>query len=350
MACRECHLAKVKCDNTQHPCVRCAKRSLKCVPHLSRQGHGRKERRPHRAADEQVCTKKAKVERLEDDVSNHTWKLGPGHYGLHYVIRLWLSYALTRRSISLLGKACGLASKSGITMDELLSGEHPFGDDSTSYMEKILLQPVAKQVVVGPRILLEELPMDLRQAMDLCNHPPGLGERINRDDRWIIVSKRVRGIMQFYVSAAFERDIVSWETINKTFKENKKAVKDLWLTGMDEHLKWTQGWIHQVSLHNVQGIAPCATRAPAAKLRLAVGEVVEVECLACLKIVNLEEGYICNEYFRPREEIQSSSKPITTEGGTEADNTPSAESLWDSLDEFLWTDDLEELRSLLGAG
>ena len=159
MACRECHLAKVKCDNTQHPCVRCAKRSLKCVPHLSRQGHGRKERRPHRAADAKVSTKKAKVERLEDDVSNHTWKLGPGHYGLHYVIRFWLSMSITRRSIPLLGKACGLASKSGITMDEILSGDHPFrGDSGTSYMEKILTQPAVEQTVVGSRMLLEEIP------------------------------------------------------------------------------------------------------------------------------------------------------------------------------------------------
>eukprot|EP00173_Palmaria_palmata_P005428 Plantae.Rhodophyta-Palmaria_palmata.ctg9638.p1 GENE.Plantae.Rhodophyta-Palmaria_palmata.ctg9638~~Plantae.Rhodophyta-Palmaria_palmata.ctg9638.p1 ORF type:complete len:252 (-),score=28.56 Plantae.Rhodophyta-Palmaria_palmata.ctg9638:233-955(-) len=237
-------------------------------------------------------------------------------------------------------------------MDEILSGDHPFrGDSGTSYMEKILTQPAVEQTVVGSRMLLEEIPMDLHKAVEMCKYLPGREDRYNVENRWILVAKRVGGVMRFYVSAAFERDIVSWETINETYRENKKALKDLYLPDMQEKLKWTQGWIHQLSLHNVQGIAPCATKTPPSKIILATGEVVDVECLACLKIVNLEEGYIWNEYMQPptcEEVVEPSSRLPTTDGVMmTADNMLFSESLWDTLDEFRWTDDLEELRKLL---
>lgn len=355
MACRECHLAKVKCDNSkQIPCARCVKRSLKCVRHMSRQGHGRKERRRQRDADKAVAPlKQPRAQRVEDGVASRTWQLGPGHYGLHFTIRMWISYAVSRKSLSLMGKACALATKCGITMDELLSGDNDFTEDTgMGYLDQVITLPAAKQVVVGGRVPLTEIPADLRQALAMYDHPKGR-ERHNPENRWIIIRQRQGGMSRWYVSAAFERDIVSWETINETFRTNSTEVKSLWLPEWEEKLKWTQGFIHQVSLHNVQGIAPCPTRAPRAKLKLASGDIEEVECLTCLHIPDPNGGFMATEYRQPVlcEEINipvvKTPQSSSPRGAAVVTETSSMD-LWNTLDEFQWTDELEELRGLLG--
>ena len=49
--------------------------------------------------------------------------LRPDHHGLLWLVRSWVSLAFRRRSISVLTKAAGLATKAGMSMDAVLCGE-----------------------------------------------------------------------------------------------------------------------------------------------------------------------------------------------------------------------------------
>jgi len=117
MACRECHLAKVKCDKSTLPCVRCANLGLECVEHVSRQGQGRKKRR-------RGAQSNSKSDRVEEGVlrmmpRDQSWR---NHYGIHFVIRHWVAIAFSRRSFSLLRMASTLANDTGITMGRYCGG------------------------------------------------------------------------------------------------------------------------------------------------------------------------------------------------------------------------------------
>mmetsp|Transcript_21365 Transcript_21365/g.35337 ORF Transcript_21365/g.35337 Transcript_21365/m.35337 type:complete len:367 (-) Transcript_21365:97-1197(-) len=366
MACRECHLAKTKCDNKSNPCVRCAKLSLKCVRHMSRQGHGRKERRrrsPGKTEEQQQLDAKKKaataapIVRLEDDVAKRTCKLAPGHYGLNSLIRTWIGYAITRRSTSLMTRAFALANKCGISMDQILCGDHDFpGEGPMEFLAKTLLKPGSQQVATGKRLTLTEVPQILLDAVNCSSKET---EQRHPENRWVYMRERMGGTDRHYVSRAFERDVVSWQTIQDTWKANRTEVFGLWLPTWEEKLKYSQGLIHQFSLHNVKGIPLAPARIAGTKIRLATSEVVDVECIVCGYFHTLDHGYLWLEYSQPipdeerfpvtKEYSAKELEPLSKFSAEELEPLSSADDkldFWVNIDEFEWTSELEEIMNV----
>jgi len=281
-SCEACRKAKVKCDRGQ-PCCRCAKLSIPCVPTgPSMRGRKRARTAPGEniLADAQLgAAKRGAVggsssanthntqNTQEDILAFSATTNGPGalargaaHWGIMWLLRDWVSIAVRRRSISLLGKAAALAERCGISMDELLLGEHDGssgggscgggssggGESSSSgggsagggsgsggsdnagsdsggagamgHLPALLLNPASGAELVGPRLQLADLPPVLLGAfgwgVDKGGPTWGMG-RFSKD-----------GVVSYYASAGFERDIVTWEETNATFIENKQSTND----------------------------------------------------------------------------------------------------------------------------
>ena len=173
MACNACYITKIKCSRGS-PCDRCLLKGIECLPRVSRQGQ-RKKVRPG------TCRKRAGTEcegtdnELDVDdgpkdniVENEMMRsisgqLGPTHFGLHLILRQWISFAITRRSFSLMAKASILAKKSGISMDRILCGTDlpkEWSVPPTSYqyppmdfLRDIVVDTQSEQVVAGALLL-----------------------------------------------------------------------------------------------------------------------------------------------------------------------------------------------------
>ena len=52
--------------------------------------------------------------------------IGKDHYGIHCLVRQWVSLSFSRRSFSLLARASFIAAKLGISMDDILANQSPF--------------------------------------------------------------------------------------------------------------------------------------------------------------------------------------------------------------------------------
>jgi hypothetical protein len=72
------------------------------------------------------------------------------------------------------------------------------------FLPPLLLTPKQEQEVSGPRLTWDEVPVQIRGASLLA-------------DRWILVRDNSKGISRFFVSPAFERDIVPWSKVLHSF-------------------------------------------------------------------------------------------------------------------------------------
>lgn len=287
-ACRECHRAKVKCDKA-FPCSRCGRLNLECIPHVSKQGQGSKKRRRGKEASPSV----------ENAVVSSN--LQPHHYGLHHIIRSWISLAFSRRSLHLLEKASALANKYNITMDNVFLGtglKHDWTgfQRQMDFLPDILLVPAVRQQICGPKLRLFELPTDLLAAT-YCDCADEQALR----SRWIWVREMKCGTSRFFTSPAFERDVTPWNLIQETWLRNEHEVRDLWVP-QEEHEKWAQSLVHQLSLHPTPSSVPTPTRIPRSKLFLMNQSVVDVDFIACMTIVNLDHSFFYAEYIPLRDE------------------------------------------------
>lgn len=298
--------------------------------------------------DKSASRKKAATVSVEDEVVS-TFNLGPSHYGLHYVIRHWVSYAISRRSFSLLAKASGLAKKCGITMDEILSGENHFTERETGthremlFLQRIMLTPARNQQTSGGPLSLAEVPTNLLQAINCCPDVPNH----NPDNRWINIREMKEGTSRFYASHAFQRDIMSWSVMNETWNANEIEVKDLW-TPAPERIKYAQALIHQFSLHNQPGMPPSPTRTASTRIQLLTKEIVEVECVICLAIVSLDQAFVFVESFIPptaQKQQGMSSRDNSSSSATDPIRSEDRE-FWTDLEQFEWTGELEDLFKL----
>uniref|UniRef100_A0A7S1VGU3 Uncharacterized protein n=1 Tax=Grammatophora oceanica TaxID=210454 RepID=A0A7S1VGU3_9STRA len=170
----------------------------------------------------------------------------------------------------------------------------------------------------------------------------------NPDSRWVWIREMKCGTSRFYTSAAFSRDIATWESIQQTWKGNKKQVKDLWMSS-DEYRGYTQGFIHQISLHNSPDVPPTPTLMPTTRIRLRGRKgTVQVECAMCLHIVNLDHAYCFFEYFLPAPE-PSFSEPIpavqvsSQETMDDSLNDGVLDDFLDTIEEFEWNSENEQL-------
>mmetsp|Transcript_19897 Transcript_19897/g.57161 ORF Transcript_19897/g.57161 Transcript_19897/m.57161 type:complete len:529 (+) Transcript_19897:168-1754(+) len=248
VACTNCHSAKVKC-NFQDPCDRCVRLNKTCIPHVSQQGRGKKTRRKRKAGEEDGKTtkaarkssagskrgggtgKKGSAQQATEDVlckslgSAIAMQFHSQHYGIRFLIRSWVSFAIRRRSFMLLSRAALLASRVGLSMDDVMcekdvvvttDGADGAGDDddaegvveaavaaavaeatgltqtscggSTSYHQgpvdflyPALIMPADQQDLGDSRLRWSEIPSDLLASAGCCAKSAGLGAPVPPD-------------------------------------------------------------------------------------------------------------------------------------------------------------------------
>ena len=148
--------------------------------------------------------------------------------------------------------------------------------------------------------------------------------------RWIFVRSLHHGKSRYFVSSAFERDVVSWVTIQSTWNANSQDVISLFLpkSEMEAH---TRGLMHQFSIHPKQGMPLRASRyRTKIKVRSSVagaqypsaaagsngdGTVeLAVDGVMCQKIIDLDTAYIFLEYVRDEVSPASVLASLSTGG------------------------------------
>ena len=298
---------------------------------------------------------------IEENLSVSATSLGPNHFGLRHLLRTWLAFAIKRRSFSLLAKASTLAARTGITMDNILCGEDDsvsvlsggggaahvgeFGGetsaesdptDTTSpslpntsssaaagltepmnFLLPALLTPASCQHLESTPLSWAELPAELLTATG-CRVPlTHAGDGIINDiapilgSRWIFVRWLHQGRSRYFVSPAFERDIVSWATVQSTWNANNREVTGLFVprSEMPTH---TRGIMHQFAIHPRAGMPMRANRYKTKiKVRAAVAPVgsvpsaedpgmveMGVDGVMCQKMISLDTAFLFIEYVR----------------------------------------------------
>jgi len=238
VACTNCHAAKVKC-NFQSPCDRCTRLGKTCIPHVSQQGRGKKTRKKKRKDGDRDGGKSAKAakhskrgaagkkrtpkQQATEDVlckslgsAAASMQFHPMHYGIRFLIRSWVSFAVRRRSFILLSRAALLASRLGLTMDDVMcekdvvvatdsadddsvsaaaaaaaevaaaaaaaaSGSTPCGgskayhQDPVDFLFPALFTPADQQDLGDTRLRWSEIPSDLLASAGCCAESAGLG-------------------------------------------------------------------------------------------------------------------------------------------------------------------------------
>mmetsp|Transcript_22272 Transcript_22272/g.33789 ORF Transcript_22272/g.33789 Transcript_22272/m.33789 type:complete len:358 (+) Transcript_22272:62-1135(+) len=355
MACRECHLAKVKCQNDVIPCARCVRLSLHCVRHISRQGKGRK--KPRRSLE--VQNSKSTEDILIKNCAGKS-KLGPDHYGLNFLIRSWVWLAFSRRSFFLLNKVSTLATSYGIAMDQIFCGENKFSREETGEkremrsLEEMVLIPRAKQKVLGEAQLdLSTVPQELLKSVEMRHSNDG-SRAPSYENRWILMRQLLKGGSKYYATAAFQRDIASWSAIQRTWQANEKEVKDLWLP-REENAKYAQALIHQICLHHSPKLPMMPARTAKTKIRLLSSKVEEVECAVAIALPSLDNCFYFLEYYLPENswtknaQATSSLDILASVARLEPDDILDGDDqgFWDSLVQAQWTPELQELFDTL---
>jgi Fungal Zn(2)-Cys(6) binuclear cluster domain len=391
MACRLCHLAKVKCSKT-YPCFRCQRLGCPedCVPHESRQGQRSRNRKRTRIDDQIVvdtclsnplplfpqqqqqqqqgssCKIQSLVEAdqiltrnngtvsipqggnvpnrseyvsmsqtsrtsgpdlekacVENVVISHATNFSKSHFGLHHLVRSWISYAITRRSFRLLAKASTLAVQSGLTMDRVLGcHECPIEWEGVAspmdFAPSILLTPAEHQIVAGERLHFSDVPNilwtlthcmppwtdDESRSLNTTNDIAMTTQKINAchhlGDRLITVKEMNCGSNRFFVSPAFEEKVCKWSAMQHAWIQNQSPVMELYLP-KSESSAYGQGVVRQTLIHSNPHQFPTPTRIPITKLRLNSGQIIPVECIMCLHLVSLDLCYFYVEFITVNE-------------------------------------------------
>ena len=244
VACTNCHAAKVKC-NFLTPCERCTRLGKTCIPHVSQQGRGKKTRKKKRKDGEAgagsgkaakaaktkrgaAAGKKATLQQATEDVlckslgSAVAMQFHPKHYGIRFLIRSWVSFAIRRRSFMLLSRAALLASRVGLTMDDVMcekdvvmptdgddgedkgadsavaaaaavaeaavaaasgttpcTGSKAYHQGPVDFLYPALITPSDQQDLGDTRLRWSEIPSDLLASAGCCAKSSGLGASVD---------------------------------------------------------------------------------------------------------------------------------------------------------------------------
>jgi hypothetical protein len=432
MVCQACHIAKVKCstqsitskttaktsttsDTTnEEPCPRCIRLRILCVPHESRQGKKQRKKDVDAAAavtatdtgvGQLLALKRKRTVDTDDDddddddnnnnnyclegqdqqqppqphvkdlvvektVLSHFKRHGENHYGLHAILRQWVSFAMTRRSFGLLAKASALAKKACITMDQILCAQgcprewwvNTSGSTTTTstfiprpmdFLPAIALIPSNEQIVCGPPLDFYEIPEALRLATYCSKH--ARDRNCYLGDRWITVKQMLCGINRFFASDAFEREVCSVDLMQTTWKANQQSVTGLYMTEASRKA-YGDGLAQQISLHILPNTPPAPIRLPTATdIQLKSGVVVSCHCVMCWHVVTLDLSYMFQELI-PVRTTQIEPIPIkSTTKATEIDvlskwpeDTVGEPNLLDNIAFLDWSSDLDEWMQELG--
>jgi hypothetical protein len=213
------------------------------------------------------------------------------HYGVQYLARTWVGLAITRRSFALLSRACALAARYDIGMDQILRPDMTF-------ITTCLLVPAEQQQVLGEEpFQYADNPTALRQATD-CPLPDGEGSS-DHDllrGRWIWIREMKEGVTRYFLSKDFGHDIASLEKMNETYRRNEIAVVDLFVhcqTGRSQHIRTLA---EQVSWKTSPDTPIKTTRVPNIRLLTKTKGELLVQHVSALHIVNLDTSYMYIEY------------------------------------------------------
>ena len=189
-------------------------------------------KRQKKINDKKISNKKSKTDKNSGEnvfsSSDALLQFGSQHFGLNFIIREWVALAFRRRSFNLLHKAATLALKKNISFDQIISGKSFPGVNLApqfSDMKYIadLIDQTKEMIPLPPIMTLNEIPLRLAEAFKLDNVV----------DRWIVSIKIDQGVQSFYTSPAFERDVVSADTIRHTVKNNEFEWCSLFLSDQE---------------------------------------------------------------------------------------------------------------------
>ena len=352
-ACQACHLAKVRCQREERqqeqdedhdsPCQRCIRLNLVCVPHVSRQGQGPKKRQTIQSEDDCVLVHTAQA-------------YGRHHYGIRYLVHMFVAVAATRRSWSLLNKACQLAQRSGIAMDEI------FCPQSRPILDPILF-PATSYREDDPPLTWSDIPPSPAKITFV-------NDKNNREQRYIFIRHVHDGRSRYLISQAFARDICSLSLIQETWDNNQQPVVSLFLPKDLE--TFTQALFYQVSRFRDATVEPECVRVPRLRVRMqspqtSQNRVVQtMDMVLGVAIPNLRQSVVFMEFvnFLARlnlEHVQdnthsnsnNSISNTTTKNNTadtpEADDAMSidAMSLFHDLEDWTSDDDFQLFMDLM---
>lgn len=173
------------------------------------------------------------------------------------LVRQWLSIAVRRRSCKLMSKAFKLADQTNISMDQIFEAGVFGGPVSTpcmSFFAPLLYKsPILVEELVGPRLAVTELHAGL--LADLGVTAAAL------DAGWAFARYEDRGLLQIFVSAGLERDVVSYADMEEGYVANTKTLLS-WLFTPKEQIKN----MHAAGLH-LRALTHQGMTAPALAVR-----------------------------------------------------------------------------------
>ena len=287
-ACTACHDAKVACDK-QQPCSRCLERNLVCIPRVSRQGQGPKKRRKKELAKQQ--NPDGLVASSEDaTLVKHDFG-GQHHYGVRYLIYSWTSFALSRRSFSLLSRASRLAASSNISMDEILN------EKRRSFLEPLVWNTTESTMQNSQALQWSDLPPRLRRVCGVSSTTSTVFQ-----SRYLFVREANRGHSRYLVTDAFANEICTAYALQQTWNANDKPVTQLFLQQEADFDKFTSAINYQMMRYTEPNKAPENLRVK--KVNVVFGQhgsnqqdaaiAKEMDMIYTFEIVDLEQSfYVC---------------------------------------------------------
>lgn len=321
------------------------------------------------------------------------------HFGTNHIIRQWFLLAFARKSFRLLEAATKLANKFNISMEQIVQGKFLPDEwllaESSPYtvnmrnttnlcchwrmMDRTSHANANDDLDVKPAtntaLTISEIPSVVWQAMRCStfinttttssdvggnhtqNSRPEVDRRLCDSDpvvhsRWIFVRETRYDQVRFFVSANFSRDIATLETIQQTWEDNQREVKELWMV-VDQHQQqplksdktYSQNFVHLVLSYVEPNSHPAPIRSNNKTIRLKKDENgqhqhVNVDFIQYYRIMNLDVSYMVSEFIPSRDFISpfatsSHGRTETTDSnGVAVGNVEGADSAVEFLDKF----------------
>ncbi|KAL3925501.1 MAG: hypothetical protein SGILL_000368 [Bacillariaceae sp.] len=229
---------------------------------------------------------------VEDEVVCNTMSgMDYNHFGMHHLIRMWVSFALSRRSFSLLARASFIAAKSGISMDDVLANKSPFAAITNTpvmtWLSVNILCPREQQSTLGPRVKPQEIPRDVLSAFHI--NLESLVLNPDSFQRWLMIRWNHQGKSRFWASPFWERDFCSVEDMERIWVENKDEVIDLFLP-KSEKKKFGKSFFKLIFLNKEPNAPVYATRTPMKVRPKGTKQTLDVTFINAFKIIDVDQS------------------------------------------------------------
>jgi len=152
------------------------------------------------------------------------------------------------------------------------------------YVPGMILKPVREQCVGGSPLRLSEIPSDFLRELDL--DPPARGAA----DRLIFCREIRCGTSRFYLSEAFQRDVVSTDEVRRVWAENRREVKDIWMSSEDRP-RYAKCMFQLFVNNELPGSLPRPVNMIGTMIRTAGGGERRVDLRIFLHIINLDHAF-----------------------------------------------------------